>query len=98
MEEATPEDHEDHDMAEPQEPVEPLREKNSHKRRPAWARELIQDAKRYSALEGMHRESKRPRPYNNYVALLCGIIDKDPSIYEEETKKKVWKDAMIEEY
>ena len=47
MEEATPEDHEDHDMAESQEPIEPLREKNSHKRRPGWAREIIQDAKKY---------------------------------------------------
>ena len=37
-------DHEDHDMAEPQEPVETLLEKDSHKRKPAWARELIQEA------------------------------------------------------
>ena len=46
----------------------------------------------------MQRESKRPRPYNNYVSLLCDIIDKYPSKYEEATKKKEWKDAMIEEY
>ena len=42
--EAIPEVHEDHDMTEPQELVETLHEKNSHKRKPAWARELIQDA------------------------------------------------------
>ena len=46
----------------------------------------------------MHRESKRPRPYNNYVALLCDIIDKDLSNYKEAAQKKEWKDAMIEEY
>ena len=33
-----------------------------------------------------------------YVALLCGIIDKEPSTYEEATEKKEWRDAMIEEY
>ena len=46
----------------------------------------------------MHRERKRPNPYNNYVALLCYIIDKEPSTYEEEAEKKEWKDIMIEEY
>ena len=46
----------------------------------------------------MHRERKRTRSYSNYVALLCDIIDKEPSNYEEATEKKEWKDAMIEEY
>ena len=46
----------------------------------------------------MHRERKTPKPYNNYVALLYDIIDKEPSNYEEATEKKEWKDAMIEEY
>ena len=43
-------------------------------------------------------KAKRPNPYNNYVALLCDIIDKEPSTYEEDAEKKEWKDAMIEEY
>ena len=29
---------------------------------------------------------------------LCDIIDAKPSNYEEAIDKKVWKDAMIEEY
>ena len=37
MEEETPEYHEEYDMTKPQEPIEPLHDKNSHKRRPAWA-------------------------------------------------------------
>ena len=45
----------------------------------------------------MHRERKTPKPYNNYVALLCDIIYKEPSNYEEAAEKKKWKDAMIEE-
>ena len=46
----------------------------------------------------MHRERKRTRSYSGYVALVCDIIDKEPSNYEEATEKKEWKDAMIEEY
>ena len=83
--EAILEDHEDHDMEEPQDQVETLLWKESHKRKPTWAQDLIQEAERYGAPEGMHRERKRPNPYNNYVALLCEIIDKEPFSYEEAT-------------
>ena len=62
MEEAIPEDHEDHDMEEPQELVKTLLEKDSHKRKPISAWELIQEAERYGAPEGMHRERKMPKP------------------------------------
>ena len=44
IEETILEDHEYHDMAELQELVEPAHENNSHKRKLAWARELIQYA------------------------------------------------------
>ena len=88
MEEEIPKYHEDHDMAKPQEPIETLHEKNSHKRKPAWAQELIQDVERYGAPDGMHRERKRTKPYNSYVSLLCDIIEKDPSTYRENLKKK----------
>jgi hypothetical protein len=47
---------------------------NTKKRRPTWAREIIQDAKKYGALDGSFRESKRPRPYSSYVALLSDIL------------------------
>ena len=46
----------------------------------------------------MHRERKRTRSCSGYVALLCDIIDKEPSNYEEVAQKKEWKDAMIEDY
>ena len=32
------------------------------------------------------------------MALLFDIIDAKPSSYEETVEKKVWKDAMLEEY
>ena len=85
-------------MAEPQERVETLHEMDSHKRKPTWARELIQEAVWYGAPKGMHRERKRAKPHDNYVALLCNIIDREPSTYEESIEKKQWKDVMLKEY
>ena len=32
------------------------------------------------------------------MALLCDIIEREPSTYEEAIIKKEWKDVMIEEY
>ena len=96
--EAIPEENEDHSMTKPQEIVETFLEKDSHKRKPTWARELLREDERYGAPEGIHRERKRAKPYNSYVALLCDIIDKEPSTYEEATEKKEWKDAMIDKY
>ena len=50
--------------------------------------------KKYGALEG----SKRPRIYSNYVALMCNLVDIEPTCFEEATKKKQLMDEMIEEY
>jgi hypothetical protein len=44
------------------------------------------------------RERKRPHKFSSYVVLMRRIIDSKPSTFEEATKKKVWKDAMMEEY
>ena len=32
------------------------------------------------------------------MALLCDIIDREPSTYEEASENKEWRDAMIKEY
>ena len=82
MNEATLE--EDQEMEEPQEPVDPTQEKNPHKRKHAWVQEVIQGAERYGVLEEIHTERKRTRSCSGYVALLCDLIDKEPSNYEEE--------------
>ena len=44
-------------MTEPQMPVDPPKEV-SHKRKPAWAHELIQDTERYGAPEGSLRKAR----------------------------------------
>jgi hypothetical protein len=60
----------------------------SHKRKPAWARELIQDGEKYGALEGTTRQVKRPKPFSNYMALMCDLLEKEPAFFEESFKRK----------
>jgi hypothetical protein len=86
---------EDHDMMESQEPPRMI---ISHKRKPSWARELIQDAEKYGAPEGTMRQSKKPKPFSSYMALICDLIEKEPTCFEEAIQKKEWVDAMTEEY
>ena len=53
---------EDQEFDEPQRLVDPPQEKNPHKMKPAWVREVIQGAERYGAPEENHKERKRTRP------------------------------------
>ena len=70
----------------------------SRKRKPAWAREVVKEEKRHGALEGTIRERKKPKPYPSYGTLMCDLIDKEPTCFEEAIKHKEWVDAMVEEY
>ena len=70
----------------------------SRKRKPAWVREIIQEAERYGAPEGSTRTSKRLNPYSSYVALMCDLIDQEPTSYEKAEQKKEWVEAITEEY
>jgi hypothetical protein len=64
---------EDHDMIESQEPPQLT---ISHKRKPAWARELIQDGEKYGAPEGTMRQIKKLKTFSSYMALMCDLIEK----------------------
>jgi hypothetical protein len=86
---------EDHDIVEFQEPPQMT---ISHKRKPAWARELIQDGEKYSVPKGTTRQVKRPKPFFSYMALMCDLLEKEPTCFEEAIQKKEWADAMTEEY
>jgi hypothetical protein len=86
---------EDHDMIESQEPPQMT---ISHKRNPSWERELIQDGEKYGAPEGTMRQSKKPKPFSSYMALMFDLIEKEPTCFEESIQKKEWVDAMMEEY
>ena len=79
---------EDREFEEPQRPVDPPQEKNPHKRKPTWVREIIQGVERYGAPEENHRERKKTRSCSGYVALLCDFINEEPSSYEEAVEWK----------
>jgi hypothetical protein len=70
----------------------------SHKRKPAWAREIIQNADKYGAPEGTMRQSKKPKPFSSYMALMCDLVEMEPTCFEEVVQEKEWMDAMTEEY
>jgi U3 small nucleolar RNA-associated protein 14 len=86
---------EDHDVTEVQEPPQMT---FSHKRKSAWAREFIKDGEKYGVPEGTSRQVKRPKPFSNYTALMCDLLDEEPTYFEEAIQKKEWADAMTEEY
>jgi hypothetical protein len=69
-----------HDMIESQEPPQMT---ISHKRKPAWARELIQDGEKYGSQEGTMRQIKKPKTFSSYMALMCDLIEKEPTCFEE---------------
>ena len=84
---------EDRDLDEPQMPVALPRSK---RRKPAWARDIIQGSERYGA-EGK-RESKKPKLFSSYIAHMCNLVDDEPDCFEEAVKKQESKDAMVDEY
>jgi hypothetical protein len=86
---------EDHDVAEFQEPPQMT---TLHKRKPAWARELIQDGEKYGVLEGTTRQVKRPKPFSRYTALMCDLLEKEPTRFEESIQKKEWANVITKEY
>jgi hypothetical protein len=69
-----------------------------HKRKPAWARELIQDGEKYGVPQGTTRQVKRRKPFFIYTALMCDLLEKEPTSFEEAFQMKEWADAMTEEY
>ena len=71
---------EDHDMLEPQDP--PTMD-ISWNRKSALVREIIQEEERYGAPEGSTRTNKKSNPYSSYVALICDLVNQEPTNYEE---------------
>jgi hypothetical protein len=67
-----------------------------HKRKPAWSRELIQYGEKYGVPQGTMRQVKRPNPFSSYTALMCDLLEEEPTYFEELIQRKEWADAMIE--
>jgi hypothetical protein len=73
-------------------------EKPPVKRKPAWCWEILKEVEKPVAPKGTFRENKKSDKYSDLIAQLNLVIDSEPSTFEEASKHKVWKDAMIEEY
>jgi hypothetical protein len=41
---------------------------------------------------------KRPKPFSSYMALMCDLLENEPTFFEEAIQKKELADAMTEEY
>jgi hypothetical protein len=60
----------------------------SHKRKHAWAREIIQDGEKYGVPEGTMRQVKKRKPFSSYMALMCDLLEKEPTFFEEAIQNK----------
>jgi hypothetical protein len=76
---------EDHDIVEVQEPPQMT---TLHKRKPAWARELIQDGEKYGVPQGTTRQVKRPKPFSSYTALMCDLLEEEPTCLKKPFRGK----------
>jgi hypothetical protein len=41
---------------------------------------------------------KRLKPFSSDTALMCNLLDEEPTCFEKAIQKKEWADAMTEEY
>jgi hypothetical protein len=53
----------------------------SHKRETTWERELIQYGDKYGVPEGTMRQVKKPNPFSSYMALMCDLLEKEPTYF-----------------
>ena len=44
------------------------------------------------------KTSKRSKPYSRYVALMCDLVDQEPTNYDEYFYRKDWVEEMTKEY
>jgi hypothetical protein len=44
------------------------------------------------------RQSKKTKPFSKYMALMCDLIEEEPTCFEESVQKKEWTNAMTKEY
>jgi hypothetical protein len=44
-------------------------------KRPAWARQTLEEAKGHKSPQGATRESKRPKRFSSYLSAMTHIID-----------------------
>jgi hypothetical protein len=50
------------------------------------------------ALNTYVKESRAPQRFSSYMALMCELLEVEPSYFQEASQQQVWCDAMVEEY
>jgi hypothetical protein len=68
-------------------------------RRLRWFEQTLRDAREHvKPPRTTLQESKPPRKFPTYMALMTNIIDSEPSNFEEAASQQMWRDAMMEEH
>jgi len=73
-------------------------EVHSGKRKPKWLQDTLRDVTSVAELKRLVRESRPPKRFCSYMAMVTNILDSEPSSYEEAASQQVWREAMQEEY
>jgi hypothetical protein len=77
------------DLVDPIAPVDVPRDIAVGQKRPAWARQTLQEAEGHAAPRGTFRESERPQRFSSYVSAMSHIIDTEPSCHGEAAGQQV---------
>ena len=77
----------------------PLHNTPSKWRKPKWLQDILRDAQgSVGNPKQAVRESKPPKRFCSYIAMVSSIRESEPSTFEEATSRQVWRDAMMEKY
>jgi hypothetical protein len=68
------------------------------RKRPAWLETTLQEVEKHKAPTCTFRQSKKPKRFTSYAALMTCLVNEEPSTFEESIKKKEWKETIMEEY
>ena len=52
----------------------------------------------YGSSESSIRQSKNPKLFPSYMALMCDLVDKEPTCFKEVVQKREWVEATMKEY
>ena len=75
-----------------------VEEVGSGKRKPKCLQDTLCEATSVVGRKRQGRESRPPKRFCSYMALVTSIVDTEPSSYEEAASQQVWREAMMEEY
>jgi hypothetical protein len=60
----------------------------SYKRKPTWARELVQDGEKYGSPKGSMRQVNKPKTFSSYMDLMCDLLETNPLALKNPFRRK----------